>query len=126
MRVTGVKPLFRRCHWGRPERGVAEDAFDSIGAEDGNPAIGFGEFVGNALLAPGRMLLAQIDHLLLQRGIPTGDEARFPGIEGAPAHVGSLTSQIDNPGGFPGLEQQPALLGRGQGKMDTFADTLRS
>jgi hypothetical protein len=84
------------------------------------------------------MFLAQFDHLLLsdgvcltgmlgrstgqlhQGGIPASDEARFPGIEGTMAHMGGVTSQIDIAGGFPGLEQQPPLLGGRQGKMDTM------
>jgi hypothetical protein len=116
-----------------------EDAFDGVGTEERRPAIGFGQFVGQALLAPVGMLLAECDHLLfddsrsapgalgcsagklLQGRIAALLEAGFPDIEGTAPDVGGTTGEIDIAGRFPRLEQQAPLLGRGQGKMDVFA-----
>ena len=98
--------------------------------------VGFGEFVGDALFAPGGMRLAQRDDLLLDRcwcpagrfggttgkmlqgGISASDKARLPDIEGPPPHVGRATCQGDVARRFPCLEQEPPLLRRCERKMD--------
>src|SRR5262245_18593166 len=130
--------LFSGRLGGVPEASVAQDRFDGVGTEEWQPAIGFGKFVGQALLAPLGMRLAQRDDLLserlgsaagvfgsaagkvLQSRIPAFEEARFPGVKGASPNMGGAAGQFDIATRFPGLEQQSPLLSGRQRKVDTF------
>ncbi len=100
--------------------------------------MGFGQFVGNAHFAPVRMLVPKGNDLLferrigsvrlfgcgtgelMERSIAAGVEAGFPVIEGAAADMGSATGQRDVATRLPGLEEEPALRGRRERKMDAF------
>jgi hypothetical protein len=131
-------------HGSGPERGAAKDALDRVGADHEDPVVGFGELIGEALLAPSGMLLPQRDDLLFDRGIGTvrlfgrhtGElmergiaariEARFPIVEGSAPDMGGTTGQGDVATRLSGLEQQPALLSRGERKMDAFGHAGRS
>jgi len=100
--------------------------------------MGFGEFIGNPVLAPVRMVAPQGNHLLLdgfikpagalgrptgkrfERRIASGSKARLPILEGRAADMGGAASELDIATGFPGLKQQPALLRRSHRKMDAL------
>ncbi len=98
----------------------------------------FGEFIGNAVLAPVGMVAPPGNHLLLngrieppcalgrprgkrfERRIATGGKARLPIIEGRAADMGGAAGEVDIAGRFPSLKQQPALLRRSHRKMDAL------
>jgi hypothetical protein len=100
--------------------------------------MGFGQFVGNALFAPLGVLLPHGNDLLfdagigavgllggrtgevLQRGVAARLEARFPIIEGPATNMSGPTGQRDVASRLPGLEEEPALRGRRERKMDAF------
>jgi hypothetical protein len=100
--------------------------------------VGFGKFIGNAVLAPIGMLAPQGNHLLLdgriepsgaqrramskriERSIATSLKAWLPIIEGRATHMSGAAGKLDIAGGFVGLKQQSALLGRRHRKMNAF------
>ena len=117
---------------------IAQHAGNGIGADDGLPVVGFGEFVGNAALAPGRMLGPQRHDLgckggvragglfgrragkLLKGRVPALVETGFPVIEGPAVDVGGTAGLHDIAGGLPRFKQESSLLGGGERKVNAF------
>jgi hypothetical protein len=100
--------------------------------------VGFGKFIGNAILAPVAMVAPHFYHLLLdrlikpapalghptsklvKRGIATTPKAWLPILEGRAAHISAAAGKVTITGRLPGLKQQSALLRRSQRKIDAL------
>ena len=117
---------------------ITQHAGDGIGTDHGLPAVGFGQFVSNPPLAPGRMLGPERHDLgfkggarprgqfrrrtgeVLKGRIPALVEPGFPIIKGAASNVRGAACLHNVAGGFPGFKQEPPLLSGRQRKVNTF------
>ena len=131
---SAVRPLvfvrfFFRTHLHAfPQTGIFQYPSDRVRTDQGNPAIGFGQFVRNPFHAPIGLRLFQVDHLLLgfgrgpvrvfrppdgkryQSGVAILVKAWLPIIKRPTPDMGCATGLGHVAGRFPGFEQQFALL----------------
>lgn len=120
-----IAPLFGLGH--RPQTRILQYPPDCVRRDQRLPVVRFRHLLGDAPLAPCRMLASQRPHLRFdlagrsprllgrmaslfgQRRISARLEACFPVVEGAPTHMRLRTRLLNVSRLFPALEEQPSL-----------------
>ncbi len=127
--------FFRRTRETLPQAGIPQNALDRVRADQGHPALRFGQFVGETPFAPlwvggprgddlplhrrggpGGMV-RRAAGILLQGRIALRLKAALPIVEGAAPHMGARARRLHIARCLPRFKQQAALRGRRAAKV---------